>query len=106
MILWEIQHTFQFNMNRDIVPGRVYLLKNGCRVLVATVQLTPTGLGHGDMLVIATLKNGPSTWTEDITDVALKHCTDYNAVTDETGAVTFFEIANPQPPLNMAAQNV
>jgi hypothetical protein len=85
-------------MNTDVAPGRVYLLK-GRPVLVAGLQLTATGNGHGDMLLIATLTDGPTTWTEDITDVKLPPATEHEAVSID-GVAAISKIAKPTPPLN------
>lgn len=77
-------------MSANIVPGCVYTIK-GRHLLVVSLQLTATGNGHGDMLLIATLSDGTRTWTEDVTDIPVSLSEEY--------AVTLSKIAG-QSPLN------
>jgi hypothetical protein len=80
------------------VPGQVYVV-DGQPALLLSLQLTPGGSGHGDMLHIGTFSDGKTTWTTDVTDTALEECTEYTAAVSGAGVVAFTRI-KPSTPLN------
>jgi hypothetical protein len=79
------------------VPGNVYVI-DGRLALLVSLQMTPGGNGHGDMLQIGTFANASTTWTKDVTGAALEECKTCTAVYVD-GVATIVR-NQPATPLN------